>query len=65
MAQLFEPGSFYDNLDATVQALGASQPGAVWGLAHVSWDSLSDRDAFLATLTARGIGDVLSKEAGS
>jgi hypothetical protein len=55
----FEPGSFYDNLDVTVKALGMNQPGVVWALAGVSWDSLSDRDAFLATLTGRPIDEVV------
>ena len=55
---LFQPGSFYDNLDATVRALGAHQPGVVWSLAGVSWDTIEDRDAFLATLTARDVREI-------
>lgn len=59
MAGNFDPGSFYDNLDAAVKAVGVNQPGAVWGLAGVSWDSVSDRDAFLATLAARSTSNVI------
>lgn len=61
---MFESGSFYDNLDATVKAVGLSQPGVVWALAGVSWDSVSDRDAFLATLTGRDAAEVLNQIGG-
>lgn len=64
MATAFEPGSFYDNLDATVTAIGLAQPGVVWALAGVSWDSLTDRDAFLATLTQRDLANVVSTGMG-
>lgn len=44
---------FVDNIDAIVKAIGASDPGLVWGLAGVRWESAQERDAFLAEITAR------------
>lgn len=55
----FAPGSFYDNLDAAVRAIGLSQPGVVWGIASVSWDSIEDRNAFLDDLVRRNYFDVV------
>lgn len=64
MASAFETGSFYDNIDATVRAIGVTQPGVVWALAGVSWDSVSDRDAFLASLTGRDLTEVIGTDTG-
>ena len=61
MAVSFFPGSFYDNLDAGVTALGLRQPGVVWALASVSWDSLEDRNKFLDELAQRNYFDVVNE----
>lgn len=62
--KLFEPGSFYDNVDAAARVLGVSEPGIVWALAQVSWDSIQDRDNFLNSLVARDYFDVMNRSQG-
>lgn len=64
MASNFFPGSFYDNIDAVVRAIGLRQPGVVWGLASVSWDSLEERNTFLNQLAQRNYFDVIGNEGG-
>jgi hypothetical protein len=64
VSSVFQPGSFYDNLDKAVQVLGVSQPGVVWALAQVSWDSIQDRDNFLDTLVSRDYFDVVNQNQG-
>lgn len=61
MAQTFFPGSFYDNIDAVVRAIGLRQPGVVWALASVSWDSIEDRNRFLDELAQRNYFDVVNE----
>lgn len=49
--QVWREGDFYDNLAAAVDAVGYDNLGIAWGLAHVRYDSVKDRDAMLAALT--------------
>lgn len=55
----FFPGSFYDNIDAAVRTLGLKQPGVIWALASVPWESLEDRNKFLDELAQRSYFDVV------
>lgn len=61
MAVSFFPGSFYDNLDAAVRTLGLKQPGVLWALASVSWDSIEDRNKFFDQLAQRNYFDVVNE----
>jgi hypothetical protein len=62
--EAFTPGSIYDNIDAVVRAIGFTQPGVVWSLAQVSWDSLEDRNNFLDQLIKRDYFDVVGRNEG-
>ena len=46
------PLSFMDNFSAGLDALGTKGAGVAWGLASISWDSIEERDASLASLAA-------------
>lgn len=60
----FSPGSFYDNIDAAVRALGFRQPGVIWALAQVPWESITDRNTFLDSLASRSYFDVIDSGEG-
>ena len=62
---MFQPGSFYDNLNAVASQLGFKQPGVVWGLAKVRWRSTDERDQFLQALTARDYFNVIQTGQGN
>lgn len=51
----FKPGSFYDNFDKAVGALGAGQIPLAFDLAQVNYDNTDDRDRLFRIL--RMIGD--------
>jgi hypothetical protein len=51
----FKPGSFYDNFDKAVGALGAGQIPLAFDLAQVNYDNNDDRDRLFRIL--RMIGD--------
>lgn len=63
-ARQFSPGSFYDNIDAAVRALGFRQPGIIWALAQVPWESITDRNSFLDELVTRDYFDVTNQNQG-
>lgn len=60
----FAPGSFYDNIDAAVRVLGFRQPGVIWALAQVPWQSITDRNSFLESLVERDYFDVIGSDTG-
>lgn len=51
----FKEGSFFDNFDAGIRALGPGQLPLAWDLAKVKFRSTKERDKFLAFL--RGMSD--------
>lgn len=48
--------SFVDDIAAAVDAIGVEAVGIVWGLGMTPWESDTDRDNFLATITGGGNG---------
>lgn len=50
----FDPLTVWDNVDAAVQHIGLTQPGVVWGLANVRWNSVEERDQFLRAISKKG-----------
>lgn len=51
-------GDFYDNLAAAADAVGFNNAGIAFGLAHVEWASVADREAFLTAITQVPFGEV-------
>lgn len=49
--RVWEPLTVWDNIDAGVRHLGLTEPGVVWGLAQVDWESVDERDTFLRYIT--------------
>lgn len=47
----WQQGSFLDNLDRISLKLGYGNLPMAWGLAHVNWNSVEERDNFLDALT--------------
>lgn len=50
----WQEGTVFDNVAAAVKAIGVTEPGIVWGIANVEWQSTKERDQFLAALSYRG-----------
>lgn len=48
--QTWHEGTVWDNLAAAADVLGFQNADIALGLAYVPWDSVQDRDAFLAAL---------------
>jgi len=44
-------GTLFDNIDKFASALGYDNAGVILPLASISWDSPSDRDAFINMIT--------------
>jgi hypothetical protein len=51
----FKEGTFFDNFDAGIRALGIDQLPVAWNLARVNFRSTKERDKFLTVL--RGMSD--------
>lgn len=64
MSRHFSPGSFYDNIDTATKILGLKQPGVIWALASVPWDSITDRNDFLNQLVARDYREIVQPNEG-
>lgn len=52
MANRWRPGDFYDNLAAAADALGYENLDTAYGIAHMNFRSLEDRERVLTALTA-------------
>lgn len=50
----FKPGSFYDNFDAAVRALGVDQIPLAFDMAKVKYPSVRERDRLLTILRKMG-----------
>ena len=53
----FRPGTFYDNFNAGVGALGVEQIPLAFDVARQSFNSIKERDAFLNILKKIGDAD--------
>lgn len=45
--------SFVEDVAAAVDALGVEPAGIIWGIGMTHWDSLEQRNEFLATISAK------------
>lgn len=43
--------SFEEDIAAAVDAVGIEKIGLIWGVGMTPWNSVEDRDAFLADVT--------------
>lgn len=59
MAQGWKIGGFYDNLAAAADAVGFENLGVAWGIAHIPWASVEDRERFLSAVSALPLSEVL------
>lgn len=50
----WQKGTVFDHVAAVVSVIGVENPGVVWGLANVKWESPEHRDQFLAMLRKKG-----------
>jgi hypothetical protein len=46
-------GTLFDNIDKFATALGYDNAGVILPLATIPWQSPTDRDAFIATITGK------------
>ena len=50
----FKEGSFFDNFDAGIAALGVDQVPIAWDLARINYRDTKERDQFLTMLGRLG-----------
>ncbi len=53
----FKPGSFYDNFEAGVRALGVNQIPLAFDMAKVKYPSTKERDRMFNILRDMGVSD--------
>lgn len=51
----WEPLTVWDNINAAVMHIGVTEPGVVWGLANVRWQTVEERDQFLRAISKKGL----------
>lgn len=52
---LFQPGSYFDNIDKFANSLGYQNAAIVMELAAIPWASVEERDRFIVGLTGEDV----------